>query len=213
MIDRDNQQQTVSDVEIGWLTGIIEGEGSIVMQISRRADRTQVLRVQPRIIITNTDQAIIEKGVDILTRLGIGKYVRHTTTNNIKHGALVKKSYKDITYLNIDGFRRLNKLLVVVTQHLVGDKRIRAEVMSEFINRRVTMAKNLNCGGNRQYDETDVDLMLKFLRLTRSKNYDHVSRMLNEYTRGTQPKGSVMMDSELNGNIEKSAEMTGSLAI
>ena len=177
------------------------------MQISRRADRTQVLRVQPRIIITNTDQGIIDKAVSILTALGIGKNVRHTRANNIKHGALVGKSYRDITYLNVDGFRRIRKLLMVMTPHLAGNKQARAVALSAFINRRVTMAKNLSLGGNYRYDETDVAMMLKFLRLTKTKNYDHVSRMLNEYTRSDRAKTRLMMDSDLDGNAERTPEM------
>lgn len=204
-MNKDNQQQTVTDGEIGWLAGIIDGEGSITMLINRRADRTQVLRITPRITITNTDQAIIDKVISILTNLGIAKYVQITKPNNV---GLVKTSSKDITYISVDGFRRLTRFIPVIQPYLVGDKKKRSEVMFEFINRRVSMAKNLKLGGNYHYDEEDVSLILKFLRLTRSKNYDHVSRMLNEYTQSTRSKKRlVKMDSELRGNSERIREI------
>ena len=59
MKDKDNQQQTVSDFEIGWITGLIEGEGSICLHIHKRNDRSQSIRVTPRVIMTNTDRILM----------------------------------------------------------------------------------------------------------------------------------------------------------
>lgn len=202
-MNRDNQQETATKAEIGWLAGIIDGEGSVTMLINRRRDRTQVLRINPRVTITNTDKAIIEKSILVLTKLGIGKYVSITKPNN---SGLVKRPSKDITYIDISGFRRLARLLPILIPHLAGEKMLRAKALFEFINRRVSMAKNLKCGGNYQYNEIDVELMLKFLRLTKTKNYDHVSRLLNEYTQGAFYQKKVKMYSELDGNAERKPE-------
>lgn len=179
VMNTDNPQQTVSNFEIGWLVGIIEGEGSITLQISKRA-RMQSLRVEPRVIITNTDQVLVEGALSILDRLGIGKWVMHTKANNIKHSAesLVKKSYKDITYIHVTGFKRVARLLSICSQGMVGEKRKRAEVLLRFVKNRLETG-----GKNTSYSEESVQLMLEFLRMTKTKNYDTVAGMLNEHTR------------------------------
>lgn len=178
-MNTDNPQQTVSNFEIGWLVGIIEGEGSVCLQISKRA-RMQSLRVEPRVIITNTDQELIEGVLSILDRLGIGKWVRHTKANNIKHSeeSLVKKSYRDITYIHVTGFKRVARLLSILSQGMVGEKRNRAEVLLRFVKNRLETG-----GKNTSYSEESIQLMLEFLRMTKTKNYDKVAGMLNEHTR------------------------------
>lgn len=213
-MDRDNQQQTVSDFEIGWLAGIIEGEGSIVLPIHKRVvgktekGRRQNLRVTPRIIITNTDKALIEKCVSILDRFGVGKWVRHTKPNNITHGKLINKSFKEITYIYIDGFKRMQKLLNVLAPHFGGEKKARIDILLEFINRRMDTAERTERQQNFQYDKGDIELMLKFLKLTRTHNYDKIAGMLNEFThdaplsRKTIFEKRVKMYSELTGNSE-----------
>lgn len=176
-MNTDNPQQTVSDAEIGWLVGIIEGEGTITIQISKRA-RMQALRVEPRIIITNTDQGIIDACLGILTKLGIGRWVRHTKPNNEKYAALVNRSYKDITYIHVTGFLRVVKLLELCKVYMRGEKQKRAEVLLRFVKNRLETG-----GKNAAYSDESVRLMLEFLRMTKTKNYENVAGMLNEHTR------------------------------
>ena len=132
-VNTDNQQQTVSDLDIGWLVGVIEGEGSISLLISKRANRMQALRVEPRVIITNTDPAIIEKCLSILAKLGVGRWVKHTRPNNEKYGQLVNKSYKDITYIHITGYKRVMKLIPIMEKVMAGDKKKRCSILGRFI--------------------------------------------------------------------------------
>jgi len=199
MINRDNQQQTATDMEIGWLSGMIEGEGSICLQIHRRKKRNQVLRVTPRIIITNTDQKLIEGCVRILEKLNIGKWVRHTRPNNV---GLVKHPSKNITYVHISGLRRMQRLLKYITNCLCGEKRERAEILQKFINGRLQKPKCL-------YEKSDIDNIMDFLTLTKSKNKENIRRMLNEYTQGIRDN-RMMMYSGLARNSKKPTEMIGS---
>lgn len=207
---KDNQQQTVSDFELGWLAGFLEGEGSICLQIhERESHRKQNLRVTPKIIFTNTDIGMIERCVNILDRLGIGKWVHHTNPRNNPNG-LVKKSSKMIHYVHVSGYERLYKLLSIFEGKLGGEKNLRCIRLLALVKRRIERCESLQMGKNLSYDETDIALMLDFMKLTASPNYDHVARMLNEYTQGRRADARFKMDSELGGNVKKSAEMTGS---
>jgi len=187
MEDKDNQQQTVSDFEIGWAAGIIEGEGSICLQIHKRnTTRSQQMRITPRVIVTNTDKLIIEKYVSILDRLGIGKWVRHTRPNNVssllKLGGKEKPKFKDITYVHVEGMKRTYKLLGLLIPSMFGEKKERALILNRFIKGR--LEKNPDKGPkNYSYDDTDIETALEFLRLTNTPNYKKIEGMLNEYTR------------------------------
>jgi len=188
MKDRDNQQQTVSDFEIGWLAGIIEGEGSICLQIHKRKDRSQQLRVTPKVIWTNSDMVLIEKSVSILERLKIGKWVHHTRPNNVstlfKLNGKHTPKFKDVAYIHVSGMKRVQKLLSVISDHIAGEKKERAIILGNFIKRRLSNGTNSNGRpSNYSYDDEDVSMMLDFLRLTKSPNYDKIVGMLNEHTR------------------------------
>ena len=61
-----NQQGTlaVTDFEIGWLAGIVDGEGTVAFSVYPRQEggkTLQEVRVKPQVIITNTDKALIER--------------------------------------------------------------------------------------------------------------------------------------------------------
>ena len=176
------------------------------MVVTRRKDRTQVLRVIPRVVITNTDAAIIEHSCDILGRLNIGKWVHKTKPNNT---GLVKHSSKDITYIEVSGFKRMQRLLKAIIPHMRSAKKQRAEILLRFITRRFEKADMRDIAANYRYDDEDVGLMLQFLMLTKSKNIDGISRMLNEYVVSTRNQYTrVKRDSELTRNRKSLAEMS-----
>ena len=177
-MNTDNPQQTVSDLERGWLAGIIEGEGSIVLTLTKQHAKRIAgvpMRVDPRVIITNTDGVLIEKCLSVINRLGVGGWVVHTRPNNV---GLVKRPSKDITYIYIQGFKRVHKLLKEISPCFFGAKKERCDVLMRF------MSKRLSTGGRgKVYDDEDVGLMLEFLRLSKTKNYEKIAGMLNEHTR------------------------------
>lgn len=204
-MNRENQQQTVSEFEVGWLAGFLEGEGSICLQIHQReSSRKQNLRVTPKVIFTNSDLGIIERCVSILDRLGIGKWVHHTNPRNNQNG-LVKKASKEMHYIHVSGFKRIHRLLALFRGKLAGNKNVRCEVLFRFVDRRLKLSEQTRMQQNFHYDGVDVAAMLEFLKLTASPNYKHIAGMLNEYTQGTHSKKRVMMDSELDGNAERNA--------
>lgn len=183
-VDTDNGQQTVSDFEIGWMAAMIEAEGSIVLLVARRKARQQDVRVTPRIIFTNSDTEITDRYISILARLGIGRYVRHTRPNNAgRPESLVGRAYKDMTWINVEGFQRVSKLLSTVCVRFVGEKRHRAELLLRFVTRRQEKAEEAGTAGNRSLDQEDIEILLSFLRLTKTPNYDKIAGMLNEHTR------------------------------
>ncbi len=207
-MDRDNQQQTVSDMEIGWLAGFLEGEGSVCLQVHRRAGRENrigTIRVTPKVIFTNTDAKIIETAARILQGLGVGRYVCHTPARG---SALAPKASRPVTYIHISGMERVKALLDVMAPCLFGEKRERAVRLLAFINRRLEQAAHYGVKSNFRYDAEDARLILDFVANSQSKQYDHISRMLNEHTRSAPHSVRAMMCSDLTGNSKRPGEST-----
>lgn len=178
----DNRQ------EIGlaaWLAGIIDGEGTISLTISNRADRfrSQTIRTSPKVIIGNTDAGIIEGCIEALRAIGVGHYQRHERRPGaLVVGTMVKK-FKPVTMIEVSGFLRVRKLLYATREWLRGEKAQRADLLLTFIEARIGRAEATRSAQNLSYSEEDVTNALAFVAVTRSKNIDHITKILNEHTR------------------------------
>ncbi|WP_147383928.1 hypothetical protein [Noviherbaspirillum sedimenti] len=170
----------VSGLDIGWLIGFLEGEGSICLLVNRRKNRTQTLRVVPKVIWTNCDYAMIEKCVDILKRMGVDSVVPEKNPRNNPNG-LVKNGSKAIYYVNVWGLSRIGRLFSFIGGRIVGEKAERVDVLHRFIQRRLALAEKLQLK-HLHYDQVDVKLMLEFLVLTKCRSIERVTRLLEAYT-------------------------------
>ena len=173
---------TVNLQEIGlvaWLGGIIDGEGSINMLVSKRKSRDQFL-VDPRVIVGNTDPAIIEKTIAALDAIGVGRYVRHDRPKPISFCG--RPAFKQMITVYVSGHLRVKRLLEAVMPHLVGLKLQRAKLLKTFIDCRLTDERRTN----RAYTKADVDNILAFLAVTKCRNIEHLTKLLNEHTRETR---------------------------
>lgn len=168
-----------------WLAGIIDGEGTIGLLISSRADRLgrkQLLKVDPRVVVGNTDQGIIDRCVEALQALGVGVYVRHNRlAPKIGHPGF--NPTKPVTTVHVHGFKRIRTLLNAILPYLAGEKRKRSELLLTFINGRLESSEASGKASNVSYTEKDVSNALAFLQLTRTKNLAHTTKLLNEHTR------------------------------
>ena len=109
----------VTQFELGWLAGIIDGEGSIL--IVKRGP-TYV----PEVKMTNTSKVLIDSYCDILDRLDISYHCYG------KHKAGNRKYQWTVA---VSGRPRVNKCLLAI-QDLVIAKRRQAEKVLEWIELR-----------------------------------------------------------------------------
>jgi len=118
----DNQQAT--PFELGWLLGIIEGEGCIGLYPGS-GGRV----IHPLVRITNTDQLLIANACRILEKAGVGHHVRSSTfrPRGIRHD------------ISIGGFMRIRTLLrLLMPEWKPSDKRQRAERVLQFCESRLS---------------------------------------------------------------------------
>lgn len=183
----DNRQEIGKVADLGWLAGIVDGEGSITMLVSERpakSGRKQSLRIQVRVIIGNADAGIISKVVRILDDLGIGKYVKSERPKPVSINGW--SAYKQLTTVYVEGLERVRLLLTTLLPHLVGGKLERAVAALKFLNSRLAYAEERKAAKNLSYTQEDVENILAFLKLTRCKTIEHLSKVLNEHTRETR---------------------------
>lgn len=118
--------QQAADINLGYLCGMIDGEGSMILGKSNKR-KNGVYALLPYLTIEMSDLHVVEKLQSILNELDVGSYIYHTkrNTHNLWCG----------------GFKRLGSLLPFIIPHLL-EKKERAEELRLYINRRSLLKKN-----------------------------------------------------------------------
>ena len=122
-----NQQETASESELGWLAGIIDGEGYIGL-IMEKQTRVNNERIVPQLHITNCDEAIVLRARDIMRKLGVNPYIRASKSKGVK---------RDIYRLQTKRYAVLLRLLTILCPYMTGEKQERGEFVREFCEVRL----------------------------------------------------------------------------
>lgn len=125
----DNQPITL--YELGWLAGIVDGEGYIGIQYYET--RHGHMSASAEISITNTDEQIILKAQNIIQKIGVNPYINSSSYK------LNNKPNHKITWKVV--IHRLNKVITVlesISPYLTGAKKERAELVLEFCKLRLS---------------------------------------------------------------------------
>lgn len=182
------ETQKPTEAEIGWLAGIIDGEGSIAMAI---ADNGKKLNLAPRIEVANTDKEIIEKVVRIVKSLGCGIYVWQKSEGNASK--LVKErtgfGFKTIHIAKVCGFNGTDRLLPHIIPHLTGEKLHRAKLLQRFVDSRIRRTNGLNVGRRYLYDAEDYRVAIEFAKTMRTRFLPTLEGLLRDCT-GAQQKAA-----------------------
>lgn len=121
----DNQQAT--EYELGWIAGIVDGEGWLGFTVFTDPRRINGTQVKCELRIVNTDPEIIAKSEKIFRKMGINPYLRIRMQNGINR-PIHECATKNMT--------NLMKILPTIEPYLVGNKKHRARLIMEFINLR-----------------------------------------------------------------------------
>lgn len=180
-----NQQGTfnVSEAELGWTAGIIDGEGSVILFLGVRAGN-KINNVSPQVIVANTDFAMMDRYVDILGRLGVGVHVsirEPRGPTGIVAAQAPKSRYKTLKVASTAGFKRTQKLLRVIAPYLVTEKRKKSELLLELIDRRLARCVENGKYSNTRYDHGDLEIMWRICQMMRSKHAHLIEGLLRDY--------------------------------
>ena len=111
-----NQQER----SLGWLAGIIDGEGSITAQVYTMPDGR--VRITPFVVITNQDLGIIDKCKEILIELNI-KSRWHRRQDGTFNG-------------RIDGEKPVMNFIAIIEPYLWSYKRQNCKILNQYFDLR-----------------------------------------------------------------------------
>ena len=140
MDEMDNQQ--VTPVELGWLAGIIDGEGYIGLRLDDQKGR-QYRSIRPEIHVCNTEEVIVLMTADIMKRLGVNGCIRAATG---------RTGVKDNYRVTIKRMAQAVILLKAIQPYLIGSKKERARLIIRFCELRLSNQgiRNPNIGDGKR---------------------------------------------------------------
>lgn len=194
-----NQQAT--DLELGWLAGIIDGEGWLGMSVTherRGTERSQRQRrtVKLELMVNNCDLAIIDKTVEILRKLGTNPYRKTQRQRGIR---------REVHSCAIKNMANIEKVLVALQDYLVGNKRERARLMMRFIELR---RSNQGIESPNYANGAKGQLGPRTIRPYTAQELEIISLCRDLQSRGASETTRVKRDQAVQALYEQSARQT-----
>jgi hypothetical protein len=125
-MDKAMGNQQATEAEIGWLAGIVDGEGHIGLS---KQNTKKCRNVRPDMQIVNTDPDLIKKVVEVLRKVGVNPYVRERTHD--------RKTWANNLIVTVGRFAGMDRVFLAIRPHLTGAKAAKAELIHELIKRRI----------------------------------------------------------------------------
>lgn len=151
-------------IDMGWLVGFVEGEGSFIL--NKQIFKKQKPTLRPIIHISSTDFELAERVGKILESLNVGYFFQRR-----KLGA---KGHKDQLVLEVVGVKRCKPLLEIIIPYMTDSRRKEAaENLLAFCNLRLSKPHSSLYGeeefnlGQRQRDLNGYNLRQSFRDSTR----------------------------------------------
>jgi hypothetical protein len=157
-ITMGNQQERF-DIELSWLTGIIEGEGWISLIVYKNRQRyhkdkeNYTLAFTPNIGMANCDFIIVDKVKSLFDRLGI-KYRYQLRKSHVGKDGICRKDKAEISVISQKNIRILAEAIL---PFMIGEKKNRLLKVLEFLDLRASKAKT---GPNSKYGKEEFFVYL-----------------------------------------------------
>ena len=135
----DNPQRRL-DIRLGWLGGIIDGEGMITV-----IKRSNGYNFCPRISIANTDKILLDEVEKIFKELNLSY---HFQSKSYKVGEKEKIKFE----ITVNGLRRCSKVLPLIIPFLISKKE-RAEKLLLWCEYRLSKKSR------ERYTEKDKEIL------------------------------------------------------
>lgn len=112
-------------VDLVYLAAIIDGEGTITLERTGKRRLAGVMGLSPKVIVANTNEAIIQHIVNIFQRIGVNPHIKTQDAGKYNRG---KKMY----WVTVQGLTKAAKVLEAIKPYLVG-KLAQAHLVLEFV--------------------------------------------------------------------------------
>jgi hypothetical protein len=183
----DNQQGTYTQAELGWLAGILEGEGSLTMNVRKKNWKGwQGVGVDMTLSIANCDALIIEKARSILVRMtGVEPKIYESSTSALykQDGSKYQNPSKTMLYCSVGRMAHILTVLQALEPLFAGEKAARARLIMQYIERRLSRKGEHTNDGSAWMDADDWKLVAQFYRIKKKPIPPEVMGLLNEHER------------------------------
>lgn len=182
----DNQHGTPTDTQLAWFSGILEGEGSITLNVRRKEWKGwKGIGVDLQIQIVNTDGYIIEEVAKIIR--GIVKsepriMERGVIPDRTTTDGTVWRQNRAMMMVGVSKMAHIQAVLEAVKPFMIGEKKARARLMLEFIERRMSAKGERTKHGASWYTGYDWELVSQFYAISGGKLPSEVAGLVRDYT-------------------------------
>lgn len=157
----DNQQERPLAIDISWLAGLWEADGSFCLHKNMLNQRGVRYQIVPQISLTNTDPILIMEAKKVLNRLQVGYYEIWRQQDGL--GTKLKCD------IRLTGMKRVKKFLDYMLPYIRGMKKQRVELILQFCNLRLSQDK-LTRYGDREWEIINQFIELKESSTTNTLN-------------------------------------------
>lgn len=176
----------LSEAQIGWLAGIVDGEGSIQITTNGPHLRATV------IVLVNTNNALIQTASNLLTMAGIENRI-----GNLSGGPAWRKEWRPAWNVQIMKIDSMKAFLSMISPYLVAKKE-QAEIAMQFLSRRRSYKPHSR--GAVKTSREDLLLRERIQKLNKRGASESVETV-------RPPRESEMIQSELHSDMQSQAEM------
>ena len=169
-----NQQER----SLAWLAGILDGEGSISVQVYNLPDGR--VRLTPFACIVNSDPFILAEARRIFAEIGVAYRNCGAAISKQENGSFEGK--KLCSTIRCDGQEPVEKLCRVLLPYLISAKRHHAEVVCEYIAERRAMGVQRNEKGHCrrvEYTRRQIELISSIRSHKRAKSSEAICQAPN----------------------------------
>lgn len=181
-----NQHGTPTETRLAWFAGILEGEGSITLNVRRKEWKGwKGFGVDLQLLVINTDGYIIEEVANILHGI-IGSAPRIIERGRIPDrttsDGTIWKQNRAMLMVGVSRMAHIKLVLETLMPFLIGEKKARARLMVQFIERRMTHRGDHTKHGASWYDGFDWQLVAQFYAISGGKLPEEVVGLVRDYT-------------------------------
>lgn len=115
--------------DLVYLAAIIDGEGTITLEKAGKRRNHAIPGLIPKIVVTNTNEAIIQHVINLFQNIGVTPHVKSQTPNG------VRRRNRTCYWVQVTGLVKCKKVLTQIKQFLVG-KISQANLLLDFIEFR-----------------------------------------------------------------------------
>lgn len=162
-------------IDVVWLAGIVDGEGSVSVQVYTLPDGR--VRLTPFVAIVNTDEGIIAGCRTVLAEIGVIYRDCNKPLSTGKFEGRLKPSQ-----LRIDGQKPVQALLKVIAPYLRSEKRQKAETILKYLEsrtERLLIRDELGRVKRAEYSRAEIELIASVRSHKRAKSSEAICQAPN----------------------------------